>query len=181
MSPSSELELIRKAQAGSQEAFTNLVRLFEVPLYRFMLVRSQNPHDAEDRCQQAFLNAYKYIGSYNQQWRFSTWLFRIALRTHRPAPPGQPFEDNEHQNPNNNDPLNHCIAHDDRQNLWLQAKKTLSQDQFDALWLHYVEEKTVKEVASIKDKGVSWAKVTLHRARQKLGHTLNHEESYEPI
>ena len=180
MSLSSEQELIRKAQQGSQEAFTKLVRLFEIPLYRFLLVRSQNQQDAEDRCQQAFLNAYKYIGSYDERWRFSTWLFRIALRTSRPNPPSRPFEDAEHPDQNENDPLSQCITQDDRQNLWINAKKNLSQDQFDALWLHYVEEKTVKEVASIKDKGVSWVKVTLHRARQKLGNTLHHTESYEP-
>ena len=176
----SERDLIQKAKQGSREAFTSLVRLFETPLYRFLLARSMHRQDAEDCCQQAFLNAYRYLHSYDERWQFSTWLYRIALRTKKTSgslahSPDELIQDQE------NDPLFQCIAEDDRDNLWLTAKQHLSRDQFDVLWLHYVEDKSVKEVASIKDKGVSWCKVTLHRARRKLGKHMTSDATHYEI
>jgi RNA polymerase sigma-70 factor (ECF subfamily) len=38
----------------------------------------QNPHDAEDVTQQAFLSALENLGSFREESKFSTWLYRIA-------------------------------------------------------------------------------------------------------
>ena len=35
--------------------------------------------DAEDALQDTLINAYRYLHSYDSRWRFSTWLFRIAI------------------------------------------------------------------------------------------------------
>ena len=48
----------------------------------------------------------------------------------------------------------------------------LSADAYDALWLRYVEDQSVREVATALDKSVSWAKVTLMRGRRRLSDEL---------
>ena len=75
-----EAELIEKAKAGSVPAFTLLVESYRERLLRFLLTRCPSVADAEDVLQDTLINAYRYLYSYNPQWRFSTWLYRIAIR-----------------------------------------------------------------------------------------------------
>ena len=73
------------------------------------------------------------------------------------------------------DPLNDCIAASEHENLWLAAKRVLAEDAFTALWLRYVEDLSIKDVAMALDRSVSWTKVTLLRSRRKLGDELSTE------
>ncbi len=66
------------------------------------------------------------------------------------------------------DPLQECIEISDRSNVWLTAKLVLTDDAYAAMWLRYVEDMPVKDVARTMDKSVSWAKVTLMRGRRRL-------------
>ena len=77
----SELQLIDAAKAGSADAFADLARLYRERLLRFLLTRCASLADAEDVLQDTLINAYRYIHSYDSRWRFSTWLYRIAIRT----------------------------------------------------------------------------------------------------
>ncbi len=78
---SDELTLINEAKAGSVSAFTELVRTYREGLLRFLLTRCASYADAEDALQDTFINAYRYLYSYDSRWRFSTWLYRIAVNT----------------------------------------------------------------------------------------------------
>jgi len=80
MTDSGESELIDAAKAGSADAFADLVRAYRVRLLRFLVTRSPSYADAEDALQDTLINAYRYLHSYDPRWRFSTWLYRIAIR-----------------------------------------------------------------------------------------------------
>lgn len=77
------------------------------------------------------------------------------------------------------DPLNDCIVASEHENLWLAAKRVLAEDAFTAMWLRYVEDLSIKDVATVLDRSVSWTKVTLLRARRKLGDELPTDQSPE--
>lgn len=66
------------------------------------------------------------------------------------------------------DPLADCIERDVRENLWLTARRLLSADAYAAMWLHYVEDLPLAEVAGALDRSRSWTKVTLMRSRRRL-------------
>jgi len=66
------------------------------------------------------------------------------------------------------DPLQICLVASDHENVWLTAKRLLSDDAYSAMWLRYVEDMSVREVARALNKSVSWAKVTLLRGRRRL-------------
>ena len=72
--------MIALAKQGSVSAFSELVENYQERLLRFLVTRCRSRADAEDAIQDTFINAFRYIGSYNPRWKFSTWLFRIALR-----------------------------------------------------------------------------------------------------
>jgi RNA polymerase sigma-70 factor, ECF subfamily len=74
-----EEELVRRAKAGDQKAFTALYEEYFDKIYRYIVLKVGNETEAEDMTQQVFLNALKSISSYKWQgYPFSSWLYRIA-------------------------------------------------------------------------------------------------------
>ena len=163
-------QLVEAALKGSEVAFSELVLRYREKLFRFLLTRCRSHADAEDAIQDTFVNAYRYLDSFNPRWRFSTWLYRIAIRNAMRQPvAGQQSSDEAVEGLADEDgPLEQCIVHSERENLWLTAKKILSPDAFTAMWLHYVEDMPVKEVSRALNRSLSWTKVTMLRSRRKL-------------
>ena len=73
-----EPELIARAKQGDHSAFEQLVRENEKRIYNLTLRMVGNPEDALDLSQEAFLNAWKGLGSFKGDSAFSTWLYRLA-------------------------------------------------------------------------------------------------------
>src|SRR6185503_19422644 len=71
-------ELALQARSGSMASFEKLVARFQYTLRNYLAKRTGSSEDAEDLAQETFLRAWRHIGSYDQRWRFSTWLFSIA-------------------------------------------------------------------------------------------------------
>ncbi|ALO45865.1 RNA polymerase sigma factor [Pseudohongiella spirulinae] len=74
----SDLDLIRKAQAGSLAAWDTLVRRYEGQVYNFSLRFVGNADDAQDLMQEVFLGLYRNLEEFRGQAQLSTWLFRVA-------------------------------------------------------------------------------------------------------
>lgn len=162
----SDEHLVSASLAGDEAAFAELVSRYRERLYRFLLTRAVSRADADDALQDTFVNAYRYLATYNPRWRFSTWIYRIAIRcSSRGAPATVPTDEWVDEK---SDPLAECIAHSARENLWLTAKETLTADAYTALWLRYAEDLTIKEVARSMERSQPWVKVTLMRARKRL-------------
>jgi RNA polymerase sigma-70 factor (ECF subfamily) len=70
--------LVRAAAAGDLDAFDALVRLYQQPVWRFLCHLVADPALAEDLSQETFLRAYRHLGGFAHQSRFSTWIFQIA-------------------------------------------------------------------------------------------------------
>ena len=71
-------ELVRLAKAGDLKAFEELATRHERQIYTLAFRILQNPHDAEDVTQQAFLSAIENLSSFREEASFATWLYRIA-------------------------------------------------------------------------------------------------------
>jgi len=172
---SDELELIDAAKAGSVIAFTELVHSSREGLLRFLLTRCSSYADAEDALQDTFINAYRYLQSYNSHWRFSTWLYRIAIRNAGKLRTTHVVELGELRD-EESDPLKQCIADSERENLWQSARRLLTDEVYTAMWLRYVEDMSINDVAAVLDRSNSWTKVNLLRGRRALGAELNRGE-----
>lgn len=72
-------ELIRKAQAGDQQAFTLLYIAHKRRIYSLCLRMVHNVEDAEDLMQEAFLQVYRKLHTFRGESAFSTWLHRVAV------------------------------------------------------------------------------------------------------
>lgn len=177
---SNEHTLIDAAKAGSADAFSDLVRSYRVGLLRFLLTRCASYADAEDALQDTFINAYRYLHTYDSRWRFSTWLYRIAIRNAHKMRAENIVELGDLESAEG-DPLQQCIAESESQNLWLTAKRVLNDDVFAALWLRYVQDMSVNDIARALDRSQSWTKVNLLRARRALDADMNAAAGQEGV
>ena len=74
-----ERTLVAKAQAGSEEAFTELVRRHSGQIYGLSLNMLRNREDAEDNLQNVLVKAFHNINRFEGNSQFSTWLVRIKI------------------------------------------------------------------------------------------------------
>jgi RNA polymerase sigma-70 factor, ECF subfamily len=72
-----ESELIRRAQAGEQQAFQQIARQHSEPLLCCALTLCRDRQLAEDIAQETLLEAWRSIGRFDGERRFSTWLYGI--------------------------------------------------------------------------------------------------------
>ena len=166
-------ELALRSQQGCQACFAELVQRYGGGLLTFMQQKTGHLQDAEDLVQDTFLKAYRNIHRYRNSFRFSTWLFTIGTRLAssryrsrqclkrcwavRPDGSRQDAVASERQS---NPPL------------WALAE-SLSRNQYEALWLRYAEDMSIKEIARVMGKSQVSVKVLLYRARMNLARRLN--------
>ena len=75
-------EAIIKAKENNQMAFNFLLETFWNDVFGFMIKRTQNENDAEDITIETFFKAFDKINSFDQKFKFKTWLITIAKNTH---------------------------------------------------------------------------------------------------
>ena len=70
--------LIRRALRGDRKAFEMIVRKYQQPLLNYIGRMVREREQALDVSQEVFLRAYASLASYRPEYKFNTWLFRIA-------------------------------------------------------------------------------------------------------
>jgi RNA polymerase sigma-70 factor (ECF subfamily) len=78
-----EAGLIARILAGEKELFHELIRPYERMVYLTLFSIIRNETDAEDGAQEAIINAYRHLGSFRGDAKFSTWLTTIAINEGR--------------------------------------------------------------------------------------------------
>ncbi len=71
-------QLVKLVLGGSQDAFRDLVRRYQRPVYALILRMLRDPSDAEELAQEVFVKAYLALDSFDPSRKFSSWLFKIA-------------------------------------------------------------------------------------------------------
>jgi RNA polymerase sigma-70 factor (ECF subfamily) len=74
-----EAVLVAELQAGSEEAFAQLIAQYQQPIYSLIARSLQDPADAVDITQEVFIKVFRSIGGFHGGSSLRTWLYRIAL------------------------------------------------------------------------------------------------------
>ena len=179
--PDADEELARQAQAGSLFRFEELVYRYEARIYGFVANSCRDERDAQEVTQETFVSAWLNIRQFDVRRPFATWLFTIARRkcidrhrANRPAV-GEPMP----EAPDTDDPSVLLARREAGQDLWQLARRTLPDLQFEALWLRYAEDMSVREIAQVLRRTQTHVKVLLFRARMLLGRELERPRSGE--
>lgn len=126
--------------------------------------------------QQAFVKAYTKLHQFNPKYRFTTWLFTIALRELRVV-------SRRHARAMSIDhaaePADPRDPHDltDRADIWHAARRVLNTQQFTTLWLRYGEDLPPRDIAKVMRRPRVWVSVTIHRACAILREALPGDEA----
>src|SRR6478672_3292945 len=75
----SELDLVKRCQAGDTEAFDELVTRYRTRVFGMIYNMVHNEQDAWDLAQVSFIKAWKSIGRFRGQSSFYTWIYRIVM------------------------------------------------------------------------------------------------------
>ena len=173
-SQSDDAVLARRAAGGCVASFSELARRYQVPVVHYVRhLAGRGGADADDVAQDAFLRAWRCIADYDPRFAFSTWLFTIARRTwlnQTRATRRRRVRESAVAVAEAiaGGAVAAAIATERATRLWQVARAELSEREFTALWMRYVEDKPVAEIALVLDKPVATVKVILFRARRRL-------------
>jgi RNA polymerase sigma-70 factor (ECF subfamily) len=75
----SDLELVKRCQAGQTEAFDELVSRYRTRIFAMIYNMVHNEQDAWDLAQDSFVKAWKSINRFRRHSSFYTWVYRIVM------------------------------------------------------------------------------------------------------
>jgi RNA polymerase sigma-70 factor, ECF subfamily len=170
-----DLDLINRTEAGEREAFNDLVKKYQKPLYAMVYRMVGNHEDASDLLQKAFVKAFTGLKSFERRATFKTWLYQIAINLaknvyrERSRIEQVPIDDVIIKR----DPrtLENMIVNENRQML-RQALARLPEKQRITLMLRLQSEIKFEEIAKIMKCSVGTAKANFHHGVQKLKSTF---------
>lgn len=79
MDNETDQSLVERFRGGDREAFTELVIRYQRPIYNAAFWVVRKPEDASDVAQTVFLRVAERLDEYNSQYKFFSWIYRIAV------------------------------------------------------------------------------------------------------
>jgi len=168
------MDLIRRCQAGDEQAFAELFRQYKNLVYKTAYLMLGDPDEAEDVLQEVFVQVYKFLDAYDPgRGAFTTWLYRITvnrcLNWRRKRRPSLPL-DRVHI------PLPSPEGQMEEEAVW-QAVRGLSEKLRAVVILRYYWELSYAEIAQILDIPLGTVKSRLNLALRTLRKELEAEEA----
>lgn len=170
----SETEWVRKAIKGDAQAFTQLVELYQRPVYNLCYRMLGNAQDAEDAAQETFLRAYQNMRRYDNNRPFSTWLLSIAAhycidQTRKRRYPLVSVEELvEPELPEPSPGVETVVSRKEEQQRVRAILETLDPVDRAAVILYYWYDFSYDEICQSLSLTLSAVKSRLHRARRAM-------------
>jgi RNA polymerase sigma-70 factor (ECF subfamily) len=170
-----DLALVRMAKED-MTAFSALYERYATQVYRYLLVRVGNVHDAQDLTSQTFMAAMKGLKSYQGQSPFAAWLLGIArnkaadlFRQRRPVSE----LDEAVETADSGDEMEEIIDRQMAVEKVARKLQTISPDRAEALSLRLFGGLEVAEIARMMEKQESAVRMLVFRGLRDLQAQLN--------
>jgi RNA polymerase sigma-70 factor, ECF subfamily len=177
---SQEGALVRRAQAGDQAAFREIVEHYQSKVFSIIhgIVRQRN--DVEDIAQQVFTKVYFSIGNFDFRSSLITWIYKITVnecfdylrkKKVRKLVYESDLSEDEARRVENSEPSVRQVPADvklARRDYIFKLLSKVSEEERNLLMLKEVEGHSVEELAEMTGMNENTIKVKLFRARQKL-------------
>jgi len=177
---SQEGALVRRAQAGDQAAFREIVEHYQSKVFSIIhgIVRQRN--DVEDIAQQVFTKVYFSIGNFDFRSSLITWIYKITVnecfdylrkKKVRKLVYESDLSEDEARRVENTEPSVRQVPADvnlARRDYIFKLLTKVSDEERNLLMLKEVEGHSVEELAEMTGMNENTIKVKLFRARQKL-------------
>ncbi len=165
---------LARARQGDLAAFEELVRTYQAEVFRFARHLTRDRTAAEDVTQEAFLRAFRFIGGYRGETRFSSWLLRITRNCAIDAARKQhyPIVDQDAR-PERAGAVANAVVRAELD----AALASLGTEHRETFLLVEVLGLSHREVADVLGVRVGTVKSRMFRARQALCRALDDEEA----
>ena len=180
-----DAELVERALAGSDDAYREIVRLYERPVLSLIVRMVHDPVLAEDLAQETFVKAFRNLRRYDPRRRMASWLFKIAHHTtldnlRRKALDTVPLEMSDGSGEESWEVLEApaSLLPDRRAEsaellaALEQAIARLRPNYREILLLRFREGLAYQEIADVTGLPMGTVKIQLHRARKQLAGEL---------
>lgn len=177
--------LAQEAAEGRESAFRELLERYERPVFALVYRMVRERDLAEDLAQDAFIRAFRGIGTYKPEYKFSSWIFKIAhnvtidhLRRRRLdtiSLEGSRYprtdEERERSRPvvasSDESPAEHLENQELRGEIE-EAIGKLRPHYRAVILLRHVEGRSYQEIAEITELPLGTVKTYIHRARVEM-------------
>lgn len=175
----SDADVVRAVLSGNDRDFALLVDRYHARCLRVATHLLSDSDLAEDAVQEAFVRAYRHLGSYRERDRFGAWLLRIVINQCRTNATKESrfvrFGDEQTAALNNATGIQPGqqtvesveLAHLQKTEL-AHALQQLAPEQREAVVLRFSEEMSYEEIATLTGVGVSALKMRVKRGCNKL-------------
>lgn len=182
-------DIVRRVLSGREDLFETLVRRYQGRVLGHVARMVGNRDDALDLTQEIFIKVFQALDRYNAQYKFSTWLFRIAgnaaidhLRKRRPRtipletsdPEGRPAMSSLEYKSQNLDPYGE-LRNVQRGEAISRAIDALPPEFRELITLRHFAGLSYEEIAEVKQMPLGTVKNKLFRARAVLKERLSGE------
>ena len=191
-------EVVLLARAGREAAYRELVRRYERPVFALLFRMVRDRELAEDLAQETFIKALNAIESYRPEFKFSSWIFKIAnnaaidhLRRRELdtlSLDGSPHAETPEAmqatalqiGARQESPLD-AVEAKELGGAIEAAIGRLRPEYRSCILLRHVEGRAYEEIAEILDLPLGTVKTYIHRARNELRHALAHLKRMKPL
>ena len=178
---SNNSELIKKAITGDEKAYQQILENYRGALFNLLYKMVRNKEETEDLVQEAFMKAFNALPSFNEEYAFSTWLYKIAvnncidhmrkkrLKTFSINKPVQSKDGElDREFPDTTTSPDKAMLTAERSKLIETAIHELPENYKIAIVLRHTEEKSYEEIAEILNIPLGTVKARIFRAREML-------------
>lgn len=162
-------ELIKKAQKGDKEAFTEIILSIKNDLYKIAKTRISNESDIEDLIQETMIDSYKHIKSLREPYKLKMWVIKILVNNCNKLYRRKYRKDIsiDEYNIDNYIVLNSQKDIDDDLNFYYLIKN-LKYEERIVVVLYYKEQYSIEEISKILKMNKNTVKTKLYRARKNI-------------
>lgn len=184
-----DADVVHLAQQGRELAFRELVRRYERPVFSLVFRMVRDRETAEDLAQDAFVKVLNHIDKYSPEFKFSSWLFKIAnnvaidhLRRRRldtismdGSPHASTASEVEATTLNLAADQESALDELEAKELGSAIERAIAKlrpEYRACIMLRHVEGRSYEEIAATLDLPLGTVKTYIHRARHELRKAL---------
>ena len=171
-----DVQLLQRFRNGDREAFTELVIRYQKPIYNAAFWILRRGEDASDVTQTVFLKVVERLDDYDPQYKFFSWMYRIAINESLNLQRSRRHEDEldddaDYEGPQSATPEHH-LSQAERSRLLQHALMHMSTTDRTVLTMRHFSECSYLEIAQMLEIDEKTVKSRLFDARKRLGGLL---------
>ena len=171
-----ECQRIKRILDGKREEYAWFVKTYSQQVLNFTSRMLPDTEDAKEAAQDAFVKAFRSLGTFHFQSSFCTWVCRIAYRESLDRLKQQQPRYVDIDNLPEISEAELSTGREERIAMMEEAIDDLPPDERMLIHLYYYEDRPLRDIAYIMDAEPNALATRLHRIRKKLLRTIKQKE-----